>query len=474
MAILARLLTPEDFGLVAMVVVVVTFISAFKDMGLSMATVQRPEVTHGQVSTLFWVNVGLSGAVVVITMALAPVLAWFYKEPRLEQITLVLALTVVFGGLTVQHQALLRRQMRFGALAVVEIVSMVSALTVAVVMASSGFGYWSIVVMPIVREATITAGVWTACQWRPGPPVRRSGVRLMLAFGGYLTAFNLVNYFARNLDKMLIGWQFGAIALGFYSKAYQLLLLPMQQINAPLTTVAVPALSRLQDQFERYRAYYIRGGLLTTTIGMPIVAFLLMDADLAVLTILGNQWGESVPIFRALGPAALIGTFNVATGWVYISTGRTKRMFKWGMFGAAIVVIAYLIGLRWGTLGVAWSFSVSVIVLRLPSFVYCFRGTHMRLIDPVRAIWRPSTAAIIAAAIFYGFQQAIPMSLPGLARLAIDLAVYMTFYIILWVALPGGRVAWHQTLQLMGDLRRSRGQTDPGTSALNTESKTDV
>jgi len=187
--VLARLLTPQDFGLIAMVTVITGFVMMFKDMGLSMATVQRDEVNHAQISTLFWINVGLSLCVMLLTAALAPVIAWFYGEPRLVWVTLALASAFIFGGFTVQHQALLRRQMRFGTLAVIGIISMVVGIITAIIAALSGAGYWSLVLMQLATAITIAIGVWVGCDWRPGLFVRRSGIRKMLAFGGNLTGF---------------------------------------------------------------------------------------------------------------------------------------------------------------------------------------------------------------------------------------------------------------------------------------------
>ena len=256
--VLARLLTPQDFGLIAMVTAVTGFVMMFKDMGLSMATVQRAEVNHAQISTLFWINVTLSLGVMLVTAALAPAIAWFYGEPRLTWITLALAGAFIFGGLTIQHQALLRRNMRFGTLALIGIISMVMGIVAAIIAAWYGAGYWALVIMQLAGAITGAIAVWVVCGWRPGLPVRRSGVREMLAFGGNLTGFNVINYFARNADNLLIGKFWGSGPLGLYSKAYGLLMLPLRQINAPLSAVAIPALSRLKDEPERYRNYYIK------------------------------------------------------------------------------------------------------------------------------------------------------------------------------------------------------------------------
>ena len=209
-AILARLLTPEDFGLLAMVAGFTNFLARFKDLGLAMATVQRKEINQGQVSTLFWVNAGLGILVTLLTAAVAPLVAWFYGEPRLVTIMLALAVAFVFGGLMVQHQALLQRQMKFTALAVVQIASTAIGAIAGVVTALFGAGYWALVIMQLVAAVVMALGMWLVCGWRPGRPMRGVGVRSMLAFGGNLTGANLLAYLIRNLDNILIGWCWGA------------------------------------------------------------------------------------------------------------------------------------------------------------------------------------------------------------------------------------------------------------------------
>ncbi|UCH83937.1 MAG: lipopolysaccharide biosynthesis protein [Candidatus Latescibacterota bacterium] len=453
LAVLARMLTPEDFGLIAMVIVIVGFIGIFKDMGLAMATVQRAEITHDQVSTLFWLNLGISVGIMIVTSALSPLLAWFYKEPRVTQITIVLAAAIIFSGLTVQHQALLRRQMRFAELAVIEIVALFAGAAAAIVGAASGLGYWALVILHVVREIATMVGVWTCCRWRPGAPVRKSGVRGLLSFGAYLTGFNIVNYFIRNLDKMLIGWYWGAAPLGFYNNAYRLLLLPIHQINNPLTSVAVPTLSRLQNQHERYRAYYRRGLTLTVAAGMPIVVFLFVAADKAILTVLGPQWADAVPIFRALGPAAFIGTFNFATGWVYSSLGTTRRMFHWGLIASVFSVIAYVVGLRWGPVGVALAYSILIVLMRYPSILFCFHRSHLRPGDFLVPLARPASASIAAGVLLFALTSTFSVPGPPVVSLGFELVIYLAAYILVWLLLPRGRQSARDIMKIVKDFR---------------------
>jgi PST family polysaccharide transporter len=336
--VLGRLLTPADYGLIGMVIVVTGFVSMFKDLGLSAATVQREEITSAQVSTLFWVNVALSIGVGLVTAALAPVVAWFYGESKLMGIMIVYPLGFLFGGLTIQLEALLHRQMRFLAQAACDLVAVAATITVTIVLAWRGWGYWALVGGHLTTSFVYMIGIWSVCRWRPGRPARGSGVRSMLRFGGNLTGFGVVNFFARNLDNMLIGRFWGSNQLGLYAKAYQLLTLPIDQINSPITTVAVPALSRLNDSPDHYRRAYLRIIEKIAVVTMPGIALLIATADWVVLIVLGPQWTEAAHIFAALGVAALIQPIANSTVWLFFSQGRTDDMFRYCLVASTIIV----------------------------------------------------------------------------------------------------------------------------------------
>ncbi len=451
--VLARLLTPQDFGLITMVTAVTGFVVMFKDMGLSMATVQRSEVNHAQISTLFWINVVLSIGVMLVIAALAPAIAWFYGEPRLELITLALAGAFIFGGLTVQHQALLRRQMRFVSLAFIQIVSMLAGILTAIIAAFYGAGYWALVLMQLATAITGAIAVWVACGWRPGLPVRRSGVREMLAFGGNLTGFNFVNYFARNLDNVLIGRFWGANELGMYNKAYNLLLLPIRQVNMPITSVVIPGLSRFQKEPEKFRAFYKKGISLLVFLNMPTIAFLFVAAKEVIVTILGPQWVDATPIFRALAPAAFIGTFNVSTGWVYICLGETRRQFRWGILVASVISLSFVIGVYWGAIGIAIAYSIAICAIRYPSIVFCFRRSPLRVSDLMSTLWRPAVASMIAGVALFIFTKLFTFSYNVAFSLLINFLIYVLFYVVSCLFLPNGRQYLRDILQLAKELR---------------------
>ena len=439
-ALLARLLTPDDFGLVAMVAAITGFLATFRDMGLSIATVQRAEISHGQVSALFWLNVIISLIVTVVTAALAVPIAWFYGREQLVWITAAISLTAVITGLGSEHQALLTRQMRFTALAVIDIASIAVGIIVAAVMAWRGWGYWALVGMQIASAIGHTAGNWIGCSWRPGLWRRGTSVGELFRFGGHLSGFNALNYIVRNLDNVLVGKFWGETQLGFYSRAYQLLLLPLSQINGPISNVAVPALSRLQNDPDRYREYHRKMVMLVCALSMPVVAFLFVSADLAIRLLLGEKWIQAVLIFQLLAPAAFIGTFNVATGWVFVSLGQTDRQFRMGLVVAILTVIAFFCGIPWGAKGVAAAFSTSVCVLRLPTVIYCFKATPLKLADLGRAIWMPAITSVLAGAGLLALRWTVtPLTAHPAIGFAIVAVIYTMFYAAGWWIVPGGR-----------------------------------
>lgn len=455
--ILARLLTPSDFGLVAMVLAVTAFAAQFKDLGLSQATIQRAAITDAQVSTLFWINAALGLALTLLTAAAAPLLARYYGDSRMIPITLTLAGTFFLSGLGVQHQALLRRRMRFGVLTAIDIASLAAGLIVAVLLAWRGAGWWALVWRQLVATAAATAGVWWACRWRPLAPRRGAGVRPMLAFGGHVTGYSVANYFARNLDRALLGRQVGSSALGLYSKAYQLILLPINMITSPVTAVALPALSRLQHDPPRYRAYYQKGIAPLVTIGMPAVVFLFVTAADTIPLFLGRQWVGAVPIFRLLAPTAFVGTIHMATSWVYVSLGLTRRQLGWTVFATVLTIAAFFIGLHWGARGLAAAVSIVFCGLQVPALLYCFRPTFLKLGDLLTVLWRPALAAGLAGAGCWAIGALLLAALPPLSRFALQAAGYGVLYGMVWLALPRGRQILADMLRTLRELRGGAG-----------------
>ena len=406
-AILARLLTPGDYGLIGMVAVATNFVVMFKDLGLSLATVQKGEISSQQISTLFWVNLSLSLVTMAIMILLAPGVSWFYGDSRLTMITIVSAFGFVIGGLTVQHEALLKRQMRFVALSGIALASMIVGYLVGIGFAWFGFGFWSLVFSQLALMFTNALLVWIACGWRPGLPKRNTGVRSMLSFGGNITAYGVVNYFSKNADNLLIGKFFGPQQLGLYNKAAQLVGLPTDQVHEPVMSVTVPALSRLSDSPERYRKAYLRIMEKVLMLVMPAVALLIVSSDWLISIVLGSQWKDAGAILVFMSIAGLFQPITNTAGSILVTQGRGRHLLYWSLISAPLSILSILAGLPWGAAGVAASYSLTRVLITNPlMFWFVGRTGPLRTVDFYRLLapfTLASTAGILACLVFRSF-----------------------------------------------------------------------
>jgi O-antigen/teichoic acid export membrane protein len=393
--VLARLLTPADFGLVAMVVAVMGLGQAFADLGLSEATIQSETINFNQVTVLFWINVAIGTTLTLIMMVMAPVLAWFYKEPRIQEITLIMSLSFLICGLRVQHEAILRRQMRFSALVVRDVFSLAVGVCVAVVMALRGAGYWALVAQPLISNLSQVLLSWVMVRWIPGLPHRDPNVRSMIAFGGNVAASYLIINVNRSADNALVGWFWGAGPLGLYSRAYNLLMLPVRQLSAPAGSVVIPTFSRIQSDPERFARYYLRAVNLIIWIAAPVFGFLFVEAQQVIALVLGPQWKESSPVFQILAISALGQLLLESTIWLFVSQGHSYRLLKMLLIVCPIIIASFVIGLPFGIKGVALSGSLVLIAMLPWMLKVAFRGTPLTLHRLGRAIIYPISSTLV-------------------------------------------------------------------------------
>ncbi|MGA3171444.1 MAG: lipopolysaccharide biosynthesis protein [Chthoniobacteraceae bacterium] len=401
-AVMARILVPADFGLIGMVTVVTGIADLFKDGGLSLATVQRKDIEHEQISNLFWINISISAVLMLILLVVAPGVSWFYREPRLTWIVVAFAFNMFLSGFGAQHQALLRRNMKFGRLAFIDISSLLCGSATGLWMARHGYHYWALVGMIIVTSFVVIVSSYTVSGWMPGLPSRRSSVRSMVNYGAFVTGSAFVSHFSRNGDNMLIGWRWGSAALGQYSRAYALLLQPWQQILSPMASIIEPGLCRLSDQPERFRRYYQRSLQAAGLVSFPLTVIAFLNAKLLVGLLLGSQWGEAVNIFQCLAPAALIGGVRTANGWLLFPSGRANLMLKWTYFTTAVAVGGFVIGLPFGALGVATSLSITDTLMFVIGIYYATHKFYISAADVFKAIMTPifgTLAGLLAAGV---------------------------------------------------------------------------
>lgn len=437
--ILARLLNPEDFGLMAMVTVVTGVYGLFTTGGLSLATVQKATITDEQISTLFWINLLIGGVLGSLCVATAPVLVAFYGEPRLLWVTVAVGAAFVFNAAGVQHYALLERNLRFVALTVIETTSQLAGVAVGIGAALAGFGYWALVASAIVPPAVGTACVWLTTQWVPRAPHRNSGVLAMLRFGGTVTLNGLVVYVAYNFDKVLLGRFWGADVLGLYGRAYQLVNIPTENLNTAIGSVALSALSRLQDDPARLKSYFLKGYSLVVSLTIPVTIFCAMSSNDIVVVVLGSKWMEAAIIFRLLTPTVLIFGMINPVGWLLTSIGLQWRSLMIACVIAPLVLAAYVIGLPHGPEGVALAFSSAMTVWLVPHIVWCLHGTMISPRDLFVAVSQPLLSGAVAAGVAMGVQTYFGEAQSPFTRIMVAGCLMVSVYVFMLLVVMGQR-----------------------------------
>jgi PST family polysaccharide transporter len=439
--LLSRLLAPADFGLIAMISPIVHFVMLFGDLGLNQAVITAKEVNRRQLNTIFWVNVGFAASLFLLLALTAPLVGQFYGEPGLVDPLRVLAATVLIAALGIQQQALVTRGLKFTRIAAVEVTAATLGFLAALGLAYTHPSVWALVAGTVVTAATTVAAYWLLSDWRPGFSFHYREAAGLIRFGKGMLGFNVANFFSRNLDNVLIGHYAGAVQLGYYDRAYKLLLFPLSQINNPVGRVVVPMLSKLVDDPERYRRVYVRTVQQLALFTIPGVVFLVVNAGLFIPTILGEKWAPSVPIFMVLGLAAIHQPISATTGWLFISQSRTGEYAQWGLVVAVTSIGAFVVGLPWGALGVATAYALSDILIRLP-IVWWWVGRR----GPVSSgtlfslAWPMAVAAAAAAAVLYALLE-VRLFAPTLVDLG---ARAVITYAVAWgvlLVLPQGRSA---------------------------------
>jgi O-antigen/teichoic acid export membrane protein len=427
--VLARLLGPKDFGLVGMVTAFTGVLALFRDFGLSSAAVQRTTVTEEQISTLFWINMLVGALTGLLSVALAPAIAAFYHEPRLFGVTAVLATGFLINGAGVQHGALLQRQMRFTALAVINTVSLIVSTAIAIGGAMAGYGYWSLVAMTVAFPLTTTIGYWLATAWFPGRPHRRAGIRSMMRYGGILTLNGLILYVASNLDKILLGRFWGADALGLYGRAYQLINIPTDNLNSAAGEVAFSALSRLQDDPVRLKSYFLKGYALVLALTLPITIACALFADDMIFVFLGPKWMAAASIFRLLAPTILVFAIANPLAWLVCSLGLVARSLKMSFVIVPLMIVGYIIGLSYGPIGVASAYSAVMLLWILPVIAWSVHGTVISFWDVLLTVSRPLASSIVAAGLAFGVRSVYGQLLSPLPRLVLESTVLLVTFL---------------------------------------------
>ena len=415
---LMRLLDPAAFGLVGMVMVFSGFAAIFSEMGFGSALVQRQELSESHRSTVFWLTNGVGVLLGGALFAAGPLIAAFYKEPLLQPMSAWIALSFLLTAPGVVSRSLLIKAMRFDVLAKVDVAALIVSGLVAVGAAAAGAGVWSLVAQQLVSAGVTSVLLFWFGRWRPHFLWSSGAARELFGFGAGLTGFNIVNYWARSADKLLIGHLLGSVPLGLYSRAYSLMLLPLTQIVSIVAPVMFPAMSTIKDDKERIRRVFLRMTTLLTFITFPMMTGLIVVAKPFVLALFGAKWAEVVPLIQILSFVGMIQTLTNPVGLIYNSQGRTDWLFWWGLAGSAILVISIVVGsLLGGVQQVAWAYLIGNLVVVGPCLFVPGRLIGMSLQDVWRAIRGNLYCAFGMGLAVWLLDHSLPQGFSPLARL---------------------------------------------------------
>lgn len=438
--VLARILLPGDFGLIGMVTAFTGFSSIIQDMGLSIAVIQKEHITHKQVSNLFWINVMICLSLAVLFALLSPLMvALYHHDTRIYPLILSYAAGIAISGLSIQHNALLNRRMLFTNIAKANVLSTALSIVCGIISAIIGLGYWAIVILNISAIVFNTLFLWILCSWRPSLPARRHPVKSFLHFGANISGFNIVNYITRYSDNILIGSRLGEAAVGFYTKAYQLLLLPLNQFRTPLMTVAIPAMSKLKNEPQKYVNYYKKYVFLLAFFSMPLVICLALFSKELILIVLGPQWIPSSHIFTILAIIGFIDPVLSSTGLVMISHGQAKKFFIIGLLGSCLTILGFFIGIHWGVIGVSVSLVISTYIQIVPVPYFSFKGTPVKIEHLFKGIFSPMIHSLFMGGMLLYGKNILTGHLPSLVIFFLLVPFGLAAYYFSWKLYHNGK-----------------------------------
>jgi polysaccharide transporter, PST family len=446
---LARLLSPEDYGLVSMVTALTGFAPALVDLGTRDAIVQRTSITKGEVSALFWFTIIVGCVFAVLAAASGPLISRFYGEPRLTMIVLVSSTTFIAYALSVQHYALMRRALMFQELAVLEIVSNVASAVAAITVALMGYHYWALVVRPIFTPLFLAVGVWFKCRWMPGKPEITTGVKETMRFGLNVTGFCMTDFAARSGDRVAIGYRSGPVGLGLYQNALFVYDNLIDVLVFPLHGVAVASLSKLRHDLAELRRQWGKALSAVAFYAMPAFGLLAVTSQDLISMLLGKKWESAGILLSVLALRGIPQCVERTLGWLHVTAGRTDRWMRWGVLTTCLQFVAVFAGLPFGPMGVAVAYVICAFILFVPALAYAGRPLEIGASDVIQTVWRQMAAALAAAAVGFGLRWTIMADSSPLVRIAVLAIAYLAAYLILSVGVLNVRAPLRTTQLLV-------------------------
>jgi len=409
--VLARILVPADFGVVAMATVLTTFLLVFKDLGTSTAVIRTERLSKSFLSSIFWVNVAFGFCAMVTVALFSPLAASFFHESRVTALLLVLAPTFLLSGLSTVQQAVLERKLAFKILARIEFLAAALGSIGGIGAAILRAGAWSLVYKSIIEISLTTILLWVYSDWKPKFVLRWNDLRGITSFSLNLTLFNITHYFTRNADYLLIGRFLGPQALGFYTLAYRIVLYPLENVNFLVGRVMFPFYSKIRNDIERFRRTYIGVASAIGFVIFPMMFGLEVVSKELVSTFFGSKWEPVALLMCILAPVGLLQPIYTTTGGIYKTSGRTEWMFRVGLVSGSIIVVSFFIGLNWGIVGVATAYAIANIIIFFPGLLIAFRLIHLPLKRFTGVLAQPFLSSFVMMVFLFGLKSVLQPNL---------------------------------------------------------------
>jgi PST family polysaccharide transporter len=431
-SVLARKVPPSAYGLVAMAALITNFLEIVRDAGAGYALVREPEVTDDLAATVFWLTCGLGLGTALLMIAVSWPAARFFHAPMVATILPVVSIGFFVGTIGVVPLAMLNREMAFRKVALAQTAGAVSGTLVAITVALAGGKVWSLVSASLVTSAVTSLGIWIVSPFRLKAVFRPADARHMLSFGLNLSGFNVLNYFSRNADNLLVGKFLGSVPLGFYQMGYMLMTYPISNFASVVAQVVYPALSRMQDDRERFCAAYLRTCRLIGLLTFPLMLGLAVTAQPFIRVFLGPRWMPVAGLLLVFAPLGAAQSIYTTVGLIYNTQGRPELQFRWAMLASVMYVSSFAVGLHWGIQGVASCYALVWFLLMVPSFMIPFRLINLSGQQFLRTLWPTMWMSLAMAAVTEAWLQGMrrvgiqnaPVQL--ISTVTLGIGVYLT------------------------------------------------
>lgn len=439
-AVLARLLTPGDFGTFAICMLYVSLMGVICDGGLPLATMQAKSLTHTQASNLFWIGLGISVVVAGVVAVASPLIAQLHHEEPLANLIAVAALTLIVASISSQQTAIMRRNLQFGRIALVNISSLAVSGVAGILAAKHNAGCWSLVLQLAVNQSVRAAVTWMLCPWRPCAPRKDSATLPLIRFGAIGTINEGVGYIERNLDQYALANMSDVTQLGVYTRSVMLLSLPTTQIAGIVSGVVSPALCRIHGDDARFERAYLDSVEVNSIFTLPSCVLMAVCSDEIVELVLGRQWSESADVIRALalGTAIRVALGN-PIGWAHVASGRIARMLRWSLLVTPVSAAAFFASGRDGAVAIAWASSAVTALLAPLGLSYAIRGTTVSLRSFFRVVLMPAAFSIASGGIAFVVKQLVGEIDHAAISIAMDVWVFFAAYLLFWLSTSRAR-----------------------------------